>query len=290
MIIIKLKGGLGNQMFQYAFGRKLSLKLNTPLYLDINEDTETKGLKQDIVRPFLLNRFNIKASIATLEETTLIRKPLKIYFTKLFKKLTKYNHYKFDPKVLSIKDNTYLEGYWFQSEKYFSNVRTQLLEDFTLSQNLSTEAEKIAESIRQAQSSVSVHIRRGDYANDPVTLAYHGLAPIEYYKQAIKLLQEKRDHPVFYIFSDDIEWVKQNFPLPPLSQIVSDKNSGNLAEYEELALMSLCKDHIIANSSFSWWGAWLGQDKNKMVIAPKQWIADKTVDTNDIYPKEWIRV
>jgi len=287
MIIIKLKGGLGNQMFQYAFGRKLSLKLNTELALDIDEDTELKGLKQDIVRPFLLNRFNIKAKIATSKEITKIRKPFRLYLAKLLRKLKNYNYYKFDPQTFNIKDNSYLEGHWWQSEQYFKDIRSQIIEDFTLSKDLSTDSEKIAESIRQTQSSVSLHIRRGDYANDPTTLAYHGLASIEYYKKAIDMIQEKKDHPVFYIFSDDIEWVKENFPLPSLSQIVSDKN---IPEYEELALMSLCKDHIIANSSFSWWGAWLGQDKDKLVIAPSQWITDKTIDTSDIYPPEWIRV
>ena len=287
MIIIKLKGGLGNQMFQYAFGRKLSLKLPTELALDINEDTEIKGLRGDLVRPFLLNRFDIKAHVATLEEVAKLRKPFSLYLAKIFRKLGKYNHYKFDPKAFEIKDNTYLEGFWWQSEQYFKDIRPQLLEDFTLVKDLGTDAEKIAESIRQAQSSVSVHIRRGDYANNPVTLAYHGLAPMEYYEQAIKIIQEKRPHSIFYIFSDDIEWLKANFPLPPLSQIVSDKN---IPEYEELALMSLCKDHIIANSSFSWWGAWLSKNDEKIVIAPQQWIADKTVDTDDVCPKEWIRV
>ena len=287
MIIIKLKGGLGNQMFQYSFGHKLALKLNAELALDIDEDTELKGLKQDIVRPFLLNRFNIKATIATPEEITRIRSPFKLYLEKLFRKLKNYNYYKFDPQTLNIKDNSYLEGHWWQSEKYFKDIRQQILGDFTLSKDLSTDSEKIAESIKLTQSPVSLHIRRGDYANDPTTLAYHGLAPIEYYKKAISVIQEKRDHPIFYIFSDDIEWVKENFPLPALSQIVSDKN---IPEYEELALMTLCKDHIIANSSFSWWGAWLGQDKNKIVIAPSQWITDKDIDTNDIYPEEWIRI
>lgn len=287
MIIIKTKGGLGNQMFQYAFGRALSLKLNTQLKLDTLQETNTKGIKKDIERPYSLNRFNIKAELTSQEETKKLRKPFKLYLSKLYRKLTHYNYYTFDQSFLEQKDDSYFEGFWWQSEKYFRDIRTHLLEDFTLVNPLGTEASKIAESIKQSESAVSLHVRRGDYVHDATTLSHHGLATLEYYKKAIEIINEKVSHAVFFIFSDDIEWVKENLALPPLSFFVSDKN---LPDYEELILMSLCKHFIIANSSFSWWGAWLCQNPEKLVIAPKKWIADPSVDTNDIYPPSWIRV
>ncbi len=287
MIIIKIKGGLGNQMFQYAFGRSLSLKLNTELKLDLSKETDPKGIKKDIERAFGLKHFNIKAETASRADVLKLRKPLSLYFSKLKRKLFKYDYYHFDPSFLQSKDGSYFEGYWWQSELYFKDIRETLIKDFTLTESFGTEASKIAESIRQTETPVSLHVRRGDYANDPATRSYHGLASLEYYRSAIETIKEKASHPVFFIFSDDIEWVKANLTLPPLSFFVSDKS---IPDYEELALMSLCRHHIIANSSFSWWGAWLSQSEDKTIIAPRRWISSNTGKSDDIYPSAWIKL
>jgi hypothetical protein len=287
MIIIKSKGGLGNQMFQYAFGRALSLKRNTDLALDIAEETTLKGIKRDTNRAYTLYHFDIKARIAAPEDIRTSRKPLSLYLSKVWRKISKYNYYAFNPRLLEKKDGAYFEGFWWQSEKYFKDIRQTLLQDFTLKEGLGTEAEKVAESIRHTESPVALHVRRGDYANDPATLAVHGLAPREYYREALQLITEKSPHPVFYVFSDDIEWAKENLSFPYPVLFVSEKN---IPDYEELVLMSLCKHHIIANSSFSWWGAWLGTDPEQVVIAPKQWIADPSLNTEDLYPEGWIKI
>ena len=184
-------------------------------------------------------------------------------------------------------DNTYFEGFWWQSELYFKNIRDILLKEFTLRNDFGVEAKRIARDIDYNKYSVSVHIRRGDYVSDSTTLAHHGFLGGEYYKEAIDLMNKKTIRPSFYVFSDDIEWVKTNLSFSYPVLFVSDEN---IPTHEELILMSLCTHHIIANSSFSWWGAWLGRNSEKIVIAPKRWISDETVDTSDIYPDSWIKI
>jgi hypothetical protein len=285
MIIINLKGGLGNQMFQYAFGRSLTLRHHTRLALDITKSS-IKGLKKDIDRPFLLDHFNIQADIATDEEVRKTRQPLYLYLSKMWRKLTHYNYFKFDPSFLSIKTG-YIEGFWWQSEKYFSGIRDILLKEFTLKNGLEAEAEKIAEKIRLSENSVSLHVRRGDFVHDPSTLAHHGLMDIMYYKEAVRIISEKTNSPAFYIFSDDIEWAKEHLSFLSPSIFVS---GNTLSSPEELTLMSLCRHHIIANSSFSWWGAWLGTASDKIVIAPKRWLVNPAIDVSDVYPPSWITI
>lgn len=286
MVIIKTKGGLGNQMFQYAFGRALSVHQNTEFALDINVRSNVKGIKTDINRPFLLDHFNIAAKIASRDEVSRLRSPFFLYLAKLWRKMTDYNYYHFDPSFLAKKGNRYFEGFWWQSEQYFKDIRPTLLQDFTLKNGFGTDAKKIAEAIRRTESPISVHARRGDYVKDPATHAHHGLATLDYYQEAVKTMCEKIPHPVFFVFSDDIEWAEQHLSFPFSAFFVSGRG---ISIPEELMLMSLCKHHIIANSSFSWWGAWLGTDPEKVIIAPKKWISDKTVNTKDIYPPTWIQ-
>ena len=139
-----------------------------------------------------------------------------------------------------------------------------------------------------AASSVSVHVRRGDYVNDPKTNAYHGTCSLDYYKKAVEIIRNKVKDPVFFIFSDDAEWVKKNFNIDEQQVLVSEPEKLSLTE--ELKLMASCRHSVVANSSFSWWGAWLNNNNEKMVIAPQKWFADPLIDTSDLIPSAWIRI
>lgn len=261
--IIPIKGGLGNQLFQYAYGRKLEIidKKNVIFDISFFKDLQTNPLyKKDLLRPFLLDRFNINpaSKFSPNPENYLLK-----FTKKIFAKITK----KFP---------------LFQSEKYFEPIKDIILQEITLKNPLLTQAQNIANNIKLQTNSVSIHIRRGDYLNN----SHHPICPPEYYYHAEHYIKSKINNPLFFIFSDDIEWVRKNLQISD-SVFVSDKN---ISEVEEMFLMSQCKHNIIANSTFSWWGAYLNRNDHKIVIAPKQWTKHKSANELDILPKSWIQM
>lgn len=289
MIRVILSGGLGNQMFQYAAGRALSLKLQSELSVDtflLRKKTKTT------VRNFELKVFNIEV----IENNPLKNKLI----TKSFFFLNKYGLKKlifglfgifrdkkaqnFDQRFNNIDRNITLFGY-FQNENYFKAISANLREDFRFISPLLGENADIANKIGST-ASVSIHIRRGDYLNPNVNLS---LLNIEYYQRAISYIQEKITDPVFYIFSDDINWVKKNLDLSQSPHIFIDWNTGNRS-FLDMQLMSLCQHNIIANSSFSWWGAWLNCNPDKIVIAPGTWYKNETAADYPIgfIPEKWV--
>ena len=271
MIITKLIGGLGNQMFQYACGSSLADRFNAELKLDITGyETQVKLITP---RQYELGEFNITENFATQEEI-------------ISKKLFKEKHFHFDSEVLNLPDETYLNGYW-QCEKYFKNIEKALRKEFTL--KFSPDAKNIAflEQIKTVNS-VGLHVRRGDYANNEKTNSFHGLCSLDYYKQAIDYISENTKNPHFFLFSDDIDWVKENLISNYPMTMVDCNNS--LQGHFDLSLMKNCKHNIIANSSLSWWGAWLNENSNKIVIAPKKWFNDIEINTDDLIPDRWIRL
>jgi len=283
MIIINLKGGLGNQMFQYAFGRAFSIKNDVEVKLDIS------GYPRQSLRDYKLSAFNIKENIARDDEVREYKYPFGIASKgwRFFNQRILRNFKKdYEPKLLEYREHGYIDGY-FQSEKYFLQIREILLREFTLLKPLSPEAYKVAEKIREATIPISLHVRRGDYASDPVLRLRLGLCPIEYYEKATEIIANGFPEATFFIFSDDIAWVKENLSLPYSVIYVS---TPGIEDYEELHLMSLCKHHIIANSSFSWWGAWLDSNPNKIVIAPKKWTNAIPDDHPNIIPESWTRI
>jgi len=290
MIIVKLQGGLGNQMFQYALGRSLSEIHNSEFKVDISEyenQPETITL-----RKYALNCFNIQENFASRSDLAEFMKEkkeikLKKFFYHLFKK-EKYifrPHNSFKKEILNIHKDVYLDGYW-QTEKYFKGIESIIRGEFKLKKEFSIENLKITKQIEDCNS-VSLHIRRGDYAENTIINKVHGLCGLEYYEYAIKYISEKISNPHFFIFSDDVPWVRKNLKINHFQVYVSD---SNLLDSQEMMLMSRCKNNIIANSSFSWWGAWLNKNHEKIVTAPKQWFADNNVDTSDIIPETWIRL
>ena len=286
MIIVNLKGGLGNQMFQYALGRRLTLQNKDTLKLD------TTGLARannvgDIYRPFALDAFAIEKEIATAEEIKALKYPYGIISKGLRRfrfKVLKQTNTLFIPKMLHVNGNLYLDGYW-QSPRYFDDIRDTLLHDFTLNAPLSAAGNSYATQMKETVS-VSIHVRRGDYIKNPRVLKEFGICSLEYYKKAIAHIERTYTKPTYFVFSDDIAWVKENVGINGTAIFVSDPTINDTSE---LALMSTCKHNIIANSSFSWWGAWLNQNPEKIVVAPAPWFELEPYDTN-LIPPTWTQL
>jgi hypothetical protein len=283
MVSVKLIGGLGNQMFQYALGRKLSLKLSVSLEIDIS------GFQVYKLHKFGLSCFQLSdtTSIANTPENSQLVKtinkflPLKFHFGY---KHVEEQSFAFNGDALKLEGDLYIDGYW-QSEKYFKDIRATLLEDFRIIHLQDPENASISDKI-DLSNAVSLHIRRGDYINNSQTLEKHGVCGLDYYYKAIEYITARVDNPSFFIFSDDSDWAKENLKIDyPVTFISNNDASKN---YEDLRLMSQCKHNIIANSSFSWWGAWLNDSPAKIVIAPRQWFNDKEIDTTDLIPETWI--
>lgn len=288
MKIVSLQGGLGNQMFQYAVIRALEID-KKKVYLDLSLlEKHNVSNSHFTAREYELNIFsNLRAKV-------LSRYNKEVFFSRalyfrIIRKLMGGNFQLIKQRGHGIEkipksDHLYLEGY-FQSEKYFQSIRSNLINDFTFPQ-----LDEINGNIQHRilkENSVSVHIRHGDYLK-PEVQSTHGVLTIDYYKRAIDRLQKVLGDNVlsFYIFSDDIEYVKQNFSFLKNYYIV-DINNGNNS-WKDMCLMKSCKHHIVANSSFSWWGAWLSE-QNGVTIAPSEWFNTNNVkfDILDFIPFDW---
>ena len=291
MIIINIIGGLGNQMFQYAFGYAISKRLKQELKFDIS------GFANYPLRTYELELFNLDVTFASNEEIKNLKYQQENIFLLLTKKFLRKprqvssNYYKektfaYDESVCNVQGDIYFDGYW-QSQKYFEDHRAQLLEFFTLKNPLHEITKKYELKINNSDS-VSLHVRRGDYVTDSKTNSVHGTCNLTFYKDSILKMKSLINDPKFFIFSDDLSWVKENFEFLAEKELVEFPKE--IPDHEEMYLMSQCKHNIIANSSFSWWGAWLNQNPNKIVIAPKKWFTDQTINTTDLIPTTWIRL
>lgn len=285
-------GGVGNQMFQYALGRTLSEKYNQPLKFDLSyfhRDFEKIGLPR---RTMDLDIFNFNISIASQKEIDFFLKNPASLTERVKRKLSttfnprRYIHehqFNFIPEILEQSGNVYLEGYW-QSEKYFKGIAELLRQEFELNLMATEETNYLLKEIQDSES-ICINIRRQEFVSLSLPNYFVGL---EYYNRAIKLIKEKVDRPYFYIFSDDLKWVRESFVIEN-STIVGEKFYG-LKYGTYLKLMSSCKHFIIPNSSFAWWASWLGNYPSKNVIAPDAWFRDSTIDTTDLIPSNWLRV
>jgi hypothetical protein len=284
MIIIKLIGGLGNQLFQYAAAKSLAHFHGVELKADATAFDKYK------LRNFDLQQLDTNLSLATEKEIIELKAINQFervrQYLKPLKKRTFYKErfFNFDNNFFKLNSNVYLQGYW-QSEKYFSIIEDIIRQDFIFPTTLV--AKVLATGGRIAkENAVSIHIRRGDYKN-PEMEKYHGILPIEYYRKAIAVMQERYPSIKFYLFSDDMNWANQHFEN---ENIICVSGSISHTHFEDLYLMSQCSHNIIANSSFSWWGAWLNKNKNKVIISPKNWFNEVKNDTKDLIPGKWIRL
>lgn len=284
MIIVQLKGGLGNQLFQYAAGRRLSLTLGVQLKLDIS------GYKRHSQRTYELDQFCIEAGIATAWEVARWRGPrLLTRITQplgLLPRLVMETSFDFDQAILHLGDGRYLDGYW-QSYRYFADVAPEIRRELSVRTPPSDADQKLLDRMARCDS-VCVHVRRGDYASNPITRQYHGLCTPEYYRTAVEAIAAQVRGPELFVFSDDMPWVKHHlrFGLPTTHVEHYGVDSAPL----ELRLMAGCRYFVIANSSLSWWAAWLSANGNPIVYAPRCWFADPAIDTSELTPPAWHRI
>lgn len=291
MIITRLTGGLGNQMFQYAFGRSLSIKHRTELKLDVSAYSVTPNSPEFPVRQYDLNIFNIEENFATAAEISRLSKRVDIDIAdRVLNKLLgvkrshiREPHFHFWNGSNDLPDYIYLSGYW-QSEKYFKEVEQILREEFTFREAPHEDAAVILERIRDTES-VCVHVRRGDFLLNPL----NGLCGQEYFRTGEKIIGSHVSDPVFFVFSDDIEWCEANLRFDSETVYVSD-DFGGLKFRDDFRLMSEGKHFIISNSSFAWWAVWLSTNANRIVVAPSEWVTDSRLNTNDLYPAGWVRI
>jgi hypothetical protein len=293
MIIVKLIGGLGNQMFQYAAARRLAEKHSTILKLDIT------GFEEYKLHRYSLHCFQCCEYLATKNEIeniiceqSLLNKLKQKFAAKIGLKISKSNNwiiekqFNFDNQVLEVQNNILLDGYW-QTEKYFADIADILRREFVVKYQQDPQSQKFGELIKSTES-VSLHVRRTDYVQNALTNQIHGTCDQDYYDRAVSYIGDRISNPHLFIFSDEQQWAKDNLKYDfPTTVIDCNDASRN---YEDLRLMSSCKYNIIANSSFSWWGAWLNSNPSKIVIAPQKWFNDDTRNTKDVIPKQWIKM
>ncbi len=288
MIIVLLKGGLGNQLYQYASARALAEKNKTSIWLDLsslNKDTPNTTKRNFELHHFslikskdmkIINDSNLKLLKAIIQKVA-----VKVLKKVILEYVENSNHFNVDffksDRIVAI------DGY-FQSYKYFDFLRHQLFHDFQLIETLDDRNLEALASILSCNS-VCIHVRRGDYVSLQTANEFHGLCDLSYYKEAITIIHSKIENPHFFIFSDDMPWCRSHFNEANIS-FVNINNSDNA--HLDLNLMKNCKHFIIANSSFSWWGAWLAENENKIVIAPKKWFTGEDSNIEDRIPTEWL--
>ncbi len=281
-------------MFQYALGRTIALRHGTTLRFDL------QGVKADVVRAYGLPVWRIAGEPAG--RTDLLRMRVLDQVSRTLRPSAPYygrpkvmeREFPFDGNVLKAKRDCWLFGYW-QSEKYFEAVADQIRTDFTPASEISGNSRVLEREVLAAGSrSVFLHIRRGDYVHYAPNLRLHGSCSIEYYLRAAALIAQQVHDPHFFAFSDEPEWVRNNLRLPYRTTIVSHNKPGDAfrvgSEHEDLWLMSRCRHAVLANSSFSWWGAWLNSERERIVVAPRRWLGTLKHDTRDLIPERWIRM
>jgi hypothetical protein len=291
VILVKLRGGLSNQMFQYAAARRLAAIHDTQVRID----TSWYGKSSDATpRRYELNHLRPTGRIASHWETIgtegVRNTPYRELPVALYRKARpRYRfiaerHFHFDPTVLQLPDSVCLFGYW-QSEKYFADVANAIRDEFTFATPPSHQNEGLI-SRMAATNSVAIHVRRADYASDHHLASIHGQCGPEYYSRAMMWIADRTTDPQFFVFGDDLDWAADHLPSGANLTFV-DNNRGS-ASYEDLRLMSLTRHNIIANSTFSWWAAWLNQSEGQIVCAPKVWMLDPQFDCRDVLPDGWI--
>ena len=283
-IVVALNGGLGNQMFQYAAGRALALRTGASLVLDL------RPLLQLGQRAYGLDAFRLGAAPALITGGA---PPTRVgRWKRWLRRLTggeqtlREASFAYDGRIHGARAPTRLEGY-FQSERYFEDAAEAIRADFSPRGDDRERMDGLAARLLPPGPKLSLHVRRGDYTN-PATMAVHGLMGPDYYDRAFRLVTERAGRVVVCVFTDDPAWVRANLELPSDSVFVSEHTGSAV---EDLMLMSRCSHHITANSSFSWWGAWLNPNPEKIVVTPERWFQPAAgMDTRDLRPPGWVSV
>ena len=295
MILVELSGGIGNQMFQYAFAYVLAHKNNTNIKLEVSFFDLPKAISGHTPRNFELNIFPNSYNFSNSDDINFFLQPskcnqLKKKFGLNYPKIYLETQFHFQQELATIKSSAFIKGY-FQSYKYWNGLEDTVRKIFHINENKLDEINaRLLFKIKNTNS-IAVHIRRGDYITDSVTQQFHGNCSFEYYMNAIHFIASKTKNFTLVFFSDDSNWVQSQFEHIPFSKIFLSHNFDQNS-WKDLYLMQYCQHNIIANSSFSWWAAWLNQNPDKIVVAPKKWFAvsESEKNTNDLIPSEWFRM
>ena len=290
MIYVRLLGGLGNQMFQYAVGRRLAERRNTELTLDTSQ-LGTPDPSGATTRFYELGCFHIRATLtgtpaAIYHPTTYLARARRRLGLRHRRRLITESHLGFDRGVLDAPDGTVLNGYW-QDARYFEDIAPIIRDELRFRGAPSEATRAVARQIAGTEA-VSLHVRRGDYISNPDTNRFHGTCNVEYYRLAMAHMASVLRQPHFYAFSDDPDWTREHLASEHPLRIV-DHNPPDRG-HEDMRLMTACRHHIIANSSFSWWGAWLNASPDKIVVAPRRWYRDEAADAVHELPDAWLRL
>lgn len=287
MIAFYCQGGLGNQLFQYATARRLAMRHQEELVLDPHWFEHPR--EGETVRPLELMKYGIQLRIATAQEQRRWR-PLRHrwapYLGSLLPLLTiRERGVAYNQSVEAAPPDSYLFGFW-QSEKYFKDIREDLLRELQPIAPPSARDVVVIDQMREC-TAIGVHVRRGDYVTLNSAAAYHGVCSLDYYQRAITHVASRVDNPGLFIFSDDPDWTRENLRTPHRTHYIA--HNAPQDAFQDVRLMSHCRHHVIANSSFSWWGAWLADAQNQIVVAPEKWFqADRP--TPDLLPSHWTRL
>lgn len=292
MIYVRLKGGMGNQMFQYAFGYSIAAKLETGFSLDLSNLLDRNKGADFVYRDYDLPIFQVEENFLTSPD--ILRLVFRLKHNRVSKavgklalrgkRYTKEAHFHFQPSLLHhAADNTLYEG-WFQSPKYFAEVETDIRRHFQFRNPVLDYSKALHQRIQQSNA-ICLNVRRTDFLKVDTLNATN----LDYFLRAAEYMGEKVANPHFFIFSDDIEWCRTHIRLPHPTEVVDHSHKGHkFGNY--LQLMRDCKHFIIPNSSFAWWAAWLNDQPGKIVIAPENWFTDPSINTADLIPPSWVRL
>jgi Glycosyl transferase family 11 len=293
-VTVSLYGGLGNQLFQFATALSLAQRQKTKVFLDLSWFNKDHIKAGETPRAYALNVYDLESYVSYQSGFNfwerkyssrwinfLIRKYIKFGATYIREESTNFN-----PELLKSLPPIWLDGYW-QSYKYFEDIQDLLRKIIGTPREMSPQTSAMLSRIK-ASESICIHVRRGDYVTNQSAAEFHGLCGLNYYYAGLDLIVKNLNQPHAYIFSDDPLWVKYNFNLDIPSTVVDINGSENA--HQDLWLMAACRHFLIANSSLSWWGAWLSGNSNKIVVAPKQWFLNNQYSTEDLIPLNWIRI
>lgn len=292
MIISKLQGGLGNQMFQFAAGYALARKYNVPLKLDTSFLLDRTPRQNFVYREYCLDLFALDVNFASGDECLSFGKfrrvsrvlhQIKYICGAARTQYLRENPFRFDHRLSTASADCYLEGFW-QSEMYFADVANEIRECFRFRSDLTPSALALANEIERSES-VCLNVRRTDFVKNAAANAHHGVCGNEYFAAAAEKIGRAIQNPHFYVFSDDLGWCRENIRVDNMTIVEHVQAGDRFGQY--LRLMSLCKHFIIPNSSFGWWAAWLSTHNGKLVTAPRRWYANDRMDTSKLLPKEW---
>lgn len=297
MIVVKLQGGLGNQMFQYALGRALQRRNGGELALDLTLLLDRFPRSKVVFRDYDLDIFGIQPRLTLLSQLSRCL-PIPLLYLRGGSALTRLQDWagfqryvrgtvEFREEVLEARGNVYLDGHW-QSPKYFASSEEILRREFQVKAALSPAGERLAAQIASSDS-ICVNVRRGDYVTLQASMDIHGFVGKEYYERGVERIAPSLKKPHIFVTSDDVDWCRENLRFNYPTTVLGHEYQGyKFGEY--LTLMSRCKHFLIPNSTFAWWAAWLSPSPDKIVVCPRDWFRDSKFDSSDLIPSTWIRI